>query len=108
MTEATVTVDPLCDDAVHVTVSGEIDLANTATVERQLLEAIPNHVSAVTVDLAGVDYLDSAGVRLLFTLGTRAETLQIDLTLVVPDDSPVRRILEIAGVPQAMTVRSTP
>ena len=83
MTEASVIVDSVRDDALAVAVAGEIDMSNAPTVERQILEAIPNHLAAVTVDLSALDYIDSAGLRLLFTLGTRLETLQIGLVLVV-------------------------
>ena len=108
MTLASVTVEPIRDDAVRITVSGEIDLSNSAAVERQILDAIPNVLDEVVLDLSGLDYIDSAGLRLLFTLGMRLRTLQIAVVLVVPEDSPVRRMIEIAGVAEAMSVRSTP
>ena len=106
MTEASVTVDSVRDDALSVAVVGEIDMSNAPTVERQILEAIPNHLAEVTVDLSALDYIDSAGLRLLFTLGTRLETLQIGLTLVVPTDSSVRRMIDLAGVAELITIQS--
>jgi anti-anti-sigma factor len=108
VTLASVTVEPIRDDAVRITVAGEIDLANSAAVERQILDAIPNQLDEVVLDLSGLDYIDSAGLRLLFTLGMRLGTLQIGVVLVVPEDSPVRRMIDIAGVAEAMSVRSTP
>jgi anti-anti-sigma factor len=108
LTLASLTVEPIRDDAVRIAVSGEIDLSNAAVVERQILDAIPNRLDEVVLDLSGLEYIDSAGLRLLFTLGMRLTTLQIAVVLIVPTDSPVRRMIEIAGVAEAMSVRSTP
>ena len=106
MTEASVTVDSVRDDALAIAVSGEIDMSNAPTVERQILEAIPNDLAEVTVDLSALDYIDSAGLRLLFTVGTRLKTLQIDLVLVVPTDSSVRRMIDLAGLAGLIPIQS--
>jgi anti-anti-sigma factor len=106
LTEASLIVDSVRDDALAVALAGEIDMSNAPTVERQILEAIPNDLAAVTVDLSALDYIDSAGLRLLFTLGTRLKTLQIDLVLVVPTDSPVRRMIDLAGVAELIPIQS--
>ena len=106
MTEASLTIDSVRADTLSVAVAGEIDMSNAPTVERQILEAIPNHFAEVTVDLSALDYIDSAGLRLLFTLGTRLRTLQIDLVLVVPTDSAVRRMIDLAGVAELIPIRS--
>jgi stage II sporulation protein AA (anti-sigma F factor antagonist) len=81
-------------------------MSNAPTVERQILESIPNHLGEVTVDLSALDYIDSAGLRLLFALGTRMKTLQIGLVLVVPTDSPVRRMIDLAGVAELIRIHS--
>jgi anti-anti-sigma factor len=106
VTEAAVIVDSVRDDALSVAVVGEIDMSNAPIVERQILEAIPNHLAEVTVDLSALDYIDSAGLRVLFALGTRLKTLQIGLVLVVPTDSPVRRMIDLAGVAELIPVQS--
>jgi anti-anti-sigma factor len=64
-------------------------------VERQILEAIPSHLAEVSVDLSALDYIDSAGLRVLFALGTRLKTLQIGLVFV-PTDSSVRQMIDLA------------
>jgi anti-anti-sigma factor len=105
MTDATVHVDQVGHDALHVVVGGEIDLANADDVERRILDAISNQLAEVTVDLRDVEYIDSAGLRVLFTLATRLATLQIGLVLLVTTDSPIRRVLELSGVTAAIPVR---
>lgn len=47
--------------------AGEMDMDNAAAVEHQILDAISNQLTAVTLDLSGLDYIDSAGLRVLFT-----------------------------------------
>jgi anti-anti-sigma factor len=98
MTEASLDVEPLADDALRIAISGEIDLSNVAAVEQELLGAIANHQTEVVVDLGKVTYVDSAGLRVLFTLSTRLEALQIRFRLVVPPDSPPRRVIDLSGI----------
>jgi len=66
-------------------------LANAAAVPRQVLGAITSQLTEVALDLITLTYIDSAGLRVLFTLGTRLETLQIALQLLVPTESPIRK-----------------
>ena len=87
------------DGTVTIVVSGDIDLSNADTFEDRLDGEIDSRVTDVTLDLSQVEYLDSAGVRVMFTLAARLETRQIELHLVIPPGSRARRILEIAGFP---------
>jgi len=105
VTEAHLAVERVREDAVRIVVGGEIDLANASAVERQIVEAISNQLTEVTLDLTALAYIDSAGLRVLFTLGTRLETLQIALELLVPAESPIRKMIELSGVAAAIPVR---
>ena len=93
--------------AVRVVVRGEVDLANGDQVEREIAAAIGNEVTSAIVDLSGVTYLDSVGMRLLFKLTTRLRTAQIPLQLVAPIGSPARRVLEISGLTSLVDVEPT-
>ncbi len=96
MTTADVLVQP-DGTGVHIAVSGEIDLANATVVEEQITEAVTNQVTAVTMDLGGLSYIDSAGLHVLFALVARLDVLQIDLRVHVPPGSLARRVLELSG-----------
>lgn len=47
-----------------VTVTGEIDMSNAQTLEERVLQSTPA-AAAVVVNLTGVTFIDSAGVRML-------------------------------------------
>lgn len=91
--------------SIHIALSGEIDLANAATVEDELQAAIPHQPSAVSVDLTDLSYMDSAGIRILFTLASRLKPLRIQLKLTVPLDAPTRRLIEISGFASVASVQ---
>jgi stage II sporulation protein AA (anti-sigma F factor antagonist) len=107
VTDATIDVEHGPDDTIHIAVAGEIDMDNATEAEHRILDAISNQVTAVTLDLSGLDYIDSAGLRVLFTLGTRLKTLQIALQLLVPSGSPIRRVIDLSGVAAAVPVLSS-
>jgi anti-anti-sigma factor len=84
------------DLVVHIT--GEIDISNAREVSSALEEAVPNGTPAIVVDLSQVTYLDSAGVKLLMHLADRLRLRRRELRLVVPDDAPIRAVLELTGL----------
>lgn len=90
---------------VRIAVVGEIDLANAAAVEEQIVAAITNQVTCVSVDLGEVDYIDSAGLRVFFSLAPRLADLQIALELVAPLGSPSRRVVEVSGLASLVPLR---
>ena len=107
MTEATMTVEHDSDGTARIALAGEIDMDNARLVEQQITGAISNQITAVTLDLSGIDYIDSAGLRVLFTLGSRLSTLQIALRLLVPERSTVRRVIDLSGMAAAIPVYSS-
>ena len=86
------------DDTVCIAVSGEIDLANANIVQDQINAAIANDLTTVVLDLSGLEYLDSAGLRVLFTLADRLRVLQMGLELLVAPQSAVRKAVELSGL----------
>jgi anti-anti-sigma factor len=106
-THAVVVVDR-SDEAARIVVTGELDLANAEIVERQILRGVGDDVGAVTLDLTGLRYIDSAGLWILFRLGTRLRTAKIAGEVLVPADGPVWRMVETAGVAAAIAVRPCP
>ena len=106
-TQATVVVDRR-EHTAHIAVSGELDLANAKAVEQQILRAVGGGPTAVTLDLTGLRYIDSAGLWILFRLGAHLASSKIDGEVLVLSDGPVWRMVHTAGVAAAIAVRSRP
>ncbi len=84
--------------AVVAQVSGEIDLSNVENIERALVEATPNHLLTLVLDLTDLDYLDSAGIQLIYKLRENLRARGQRLRLVIPSTSPANDALRLAGV----------
>jgi len=81
-----------------VAIEGEIDASNATELRRAIGAAATNRVAALVVDLTAVDYVDSAGINLLFALGAELRDRQQRLHIAVDGASPVARMLEISGL----------
>jgi anti-sigma B factor antagonist len=83
-------------DAV-VAVSGELDLSTAGELGRALIDLVGRHPHALTVDLAGLRFIDSTGLTLL--VRTRTQLAEDGATLWLSSPTPpVRRVLEIVGL----------
>jgi anti-anti-sigma factor len=87
-----------------VALVGEVDLSNVDQIDAGLRAAVPGSAAGLVLDLSGVDYLDSTGLRLLFRLAREMRDRQQELQLVVPTTSRLRRVLELGGVPGTIAV----
>jgi anti-anti-sigma factor len=85
-------------------VTGEIDISNARDVAATVEDLMPNGTETLVIDLSGTTYLDSAGVHLLFVLTQRLQTRRQELMLVVPQDAPVRAVLELTGLTRIIPV----
>ena len=90
---------------LQVALCGEIDMDNVGTVDGELRALISNRHTAVVLDLGNLLHLDSSGLRMLFTLGRRLETLQIGFQLLVPRDSAPRRVIELSGIAEIVSLQ---
>ena len=86
---------------------GEIDMTNAAHVREALLEAVPNDALGLVVDLGGCSYLDSAAIEVVFDLARRLQRRRQALMLVVPDSSPLVRVLMLTDVGSVAPIHST-
>ena len=78
-----------------VAVSGEVDIKTAPEVQDAIESASDGPVA---IDLNGVDFIDSTGLRLLVTARTRAEEAGTSLVLCAGDDSAVVRTMRLAGL----------
>ncbi|HKN95163.1 MAG TPA: STAS domain-containing protein [Thermoleophilaceae bacterium] len=90
-----------------VRLAGEVDMSNAARLEMDISDVAPNDDPGLVLDLSETEYLDSAGIRMLFELAERLGGRRQTLVLVVPPDSLVRHSLEVTEVDQAIAMRHT-
>lgn len=83
---------------LRLLVSGELDLYREAelrsTVDTVLADQAPDRL---VLDVCGLQFLDSSGLRALLACRDRARSAGVPLTLAVTT-GPVTRLLDVAGV----------
>ena len=84
-------------DLYTIAITGEMDLSNAAGVERELLQAEATDAGTILIDLAGLEFMDSTGIRLLVAADARSRADSGRLRLTRPP-AQVFRVLCIAGV----------
>lgn len=94
-------------DVLIATVEGEIDASNVHELGEQLRALVPHDGRSLVIDLSATGYVDSAGLNLIFALGTELAGRRQQLRVVVPDDSPISRTIEITGLDRAVPVDTT-
>ena len=85
-------------DHLRLLVSGELDLFREADLRRALDDVLTDTTpERLVLDVRGVQFLDSSGLRALLMCRDRARSLGIPLALAVAP-GPVTRLLDVAGV----------
>jgi anti-sigma B factor antagonist len=80
-----------------VAVSGELDMCTAPELSRSLAGVLGQHPHDLTLDLAGVGFIDSTGLTLLVRTSKELRAHEGALHLSSPTP-PVRRVLEIVGL----------
>lgn len=84
-------------DVHTISLSGELDLATADDVQRELERIEATDAASIVLDLSGLTFMDSTGVRLLVTAHarSRADANRLSLLRGAPV---VQRVLELSGV----------
>lgn len=88
-------------------IDGEIDASNAGEIAARLRQLLTNRSTALVVDLTGTSYLDSAGINVLFDLGTELHSRQQGLHLIVPPTSPIARAIAFTGLDAVVPVHAS-
>jgi anti-sigma B factor antagonist len=89
----------LGNDVAIVQPHGELDLATVETLRDAIDRLEP--VERLVLDLRGLSFLDSTGLRLLVSLHHRAQRDRFQLTLFAPP-APAARVIQLTGLDQAL------
>jgi anti-anti-sigma factor len=104
---ALVHVEPAGENRRRATVIGEIDLSNAEQVARQLNDAA-READELVVDLTGVQYMDSQGVRILQSLADRHLLGGVRLTIVAATESIAGDILALTRIGDIVEIVEPP
>jgi anti-sigma B factor antagonist len=86
---------------------GEVDMTNAQSLGERLRRLLTNRSVALIIDLGPTTYLDSSGITLLFGLCDELRRRQQQLHLVVPEGSPIGRVISITGLDRAAPTHAT-
>ena len=93
--------------AAVITVSGELDLASSASLDEELQRLIESDVTQVIVDLRRLEFMDSTGLGTIVKAHQRAEETGRRFGLVRGPQQ-VQRLLSLTGVEERLTFADTP
>src|SRR5579884_2845169 len=93
--------------ALIARLTGEIDMSNAEDVGATVIGATPNEAGAVILDLSELEYLDSAGIYVIYGMRASLQARGQTLILVVPDGSPVHDALRLSGAERPGEVAPT-
>jgi anti-anti-sigma factor len=99
------TVRSVRSGEVHtVSLAGELDLANAGEVERELIAVEATDARTIVLDLGGLEFIDSTGIRLLLAADARARR-DSDRLQMRRGPAAVERVLRIAGIVDQLPFR---
>jgi anti-sigma B factor antagonist len=77
-------------------VEGELDISSSPDFE-QAVRQLESEANTVVIDLSGLDFLDSTGLRAILRSDSRLRSAGKRLQLV-PGSGPVRRVFRLTGL----------
>jgi anti-sigma B factor antagonist len=84
-------------DVVVVELHGELCMRTAPQAEEQLSRLLANGRADIVLDLRGVEFMDSNGVRLLIETDERSRAEKFDFAIVLDSNQP-SRVLELVGL----------
>lgn len=94
------------DDVVVARLTGELDISGADSTEQRIAEAVPSSARGLVVDMSELEFIDSSGVSMLFTLARRVGSRRQELRVVAPAGKPVARVLDIVEFGRAAPVHA--
>jgi anti-anti-sigma factor len=89
-----------------VSVGGEVDLGTASQLNDTALDALREVSPNLVLDLAGVTFMDSTGLKVLLTISRRAELADGSFAVAGATRS-VRRVLSLTGLDQTFALYDT-
>jgi anti-anti-sigma factor len=94
-------------DALIATIYGDVDIASVDRVGSVIAELFEHSEVRPVIDLTETTFLDSVGIRLLFTVAAQLRTRRQQLHLVAAGGSSVARVLTLMDVHEVIPTHTT-
>lgn len=83
---------------------GEIDIACSDAIAAELVQVLDRDIELVVLDLSRATYIDSSGIRMIFSLARSLQAANRQLRLVVSDEAIVRRVVILSRLDAAIPI----
>src|SRR5919107_750629 len=93
-------------DVVVAKLAGELDISVAEVTGRRIVDAVPSSARGVVVDMSALEFMDSSGVSMLFSLARQVGSHRQELRVVAPEGRPVARVLQIVEFDRAAPVHA--
>ncbi len=94
------------DGTLIAKAEGRVDGGNAGDFERSLKDAIEAGDHAVIVDLAGLSYISSAGLRAILMTAKTLSQRDAEFALCSPS-KPIKEVFEISGFDKIIAIHAT-
>ena len=92
------------DHVVVARLTGELDISAAERTGKKIADAVPSSARGLVVDMSGLEFMDSSGVSMLFSLARQVGSHRQQLRVVAPPGRPVSRVLQIVEFDRAAPV----
>jgi anti-sigma B factor antagonist len=86
-----------------VTIAGEIDLASAPSLRERLSQCMDKGCRDITLEMSGVSFMDSSGIKALLAARGQLEEVDGRLTLSSPSRT-VLRVLDVTGLSSVFAI----
>ena len=90
-------------DAYHVEPAGELDIATAELLERELDAARQSDAATIILDLSGLAFMDSTGLRVVIDFNERCGGENGRLCVIAGSPA-VERLLDIVGLRERLPI----
>jgi anti-sigma B factor antagonist len=87
---------------VVASLRGEIDMSNAGELGETIGRRLTNEAHALVLDLSAVEYVDSAGIHVIYDLHERLRNRGQDIRVVIAPGAVIAEALRLADVPTAV------
>ncbi len=93
------------ENELRITISGQINISNAAEFEEELVSAIHNDGKNYVLDLADLDFISSAGMRVLILCSKNLAKHDKKITCLLNSQSRVKDVFLMAGLYYVMDIK---